>query len=79
MEKAQDKYSDHVERAVKVRIEQFTAALGEGVPLKEALIRVGEDRASYLIEEVAEGQLRSNTVGGCPIAAQYCGCENWRS
>ena len=70
-------YTDFMNKSVEKRLELFAGALEEGVPIAEALVRLGEERSSYLIKAVGEGELKANTVLGCPLAEQYCGCENW--
>ena len=59
------------------KTEQLKKSLEGGVPLKVALEKIGEERTSFLIKAISDIKLRANTVGGCPIGLQYCGCELW--
>jgi hypothetical protein len=61
----------------EIRIEDLEKLLEKGTPLIDSLEKIGEERSAYIIKQIGDLQLRSNTVGGCSIGMQYCGCENW--
>lgn len=59
------------------KMEELKKFLEEGVPFDVALNKIGEKRSSFSIKKLSEISVRSNTVGGCDIGSQYCGCEKW--
>ncbi len=59
------------------KMEELKKFLEEGVPFDVALNKIGEKRTSFTIKKLSEISVRSNTVGGCDIGSQYCGCEKW--
>jgi hypothetical protein len=60
------------------KTEQLKKSLEAGIPMDVALQKIGEKRSSYIINALDEIKVRSNTVGGCPIGLQYCGCEKYK-
>lgn len=60
-----------------IKIKELKSLLETGTPIEEALSKIGEERTQYIIKEIGIIKVRANTVGGCPIGAQYCGCERW--
>jgi hypothetical protein len=59
-------------------IAELKELLESGVPLQHAMDEISKTRSHFTIEEIEELGIRSNTVGGCSLADQYNGCENWR-
>ena len=60
------------------KIAEITDLLKKGVPLQHALDKTDKTRSRFTLEEIEELGIKSNTVGGCALADQYNGCENWR-
>lgn len=60
------------------KTEQLKKSLEAGIPMDVALENIGEKRTSYIIKALEEIKVRSNTVGGCSIGFQYCGCEKYK-
>ena len=60
------------------KIAELKKLLENGTPFEHAKSNIGVGKDDLTIEDLGGIQVRSNTVGGCPIGMQYCGCENWK-
>lgn len=65
-------------KAKDEKLEKLKTLLESGTPFQYAVSKISGERAHYSIEDLEPLGIRSNTVGGCPIASQYSGCENWK-
>lgn len=60
------------------QITELKKLLENGTPLQQAISKIDKTNGELTIEGIGDIQVKSNTVGGCSIGSQYCGCEYWK-